>query len=87
MIVKYRTKWNEIERVEIFRETDNFVYFGNGCREAKRSGFQNYFDTWEDAKAFLLDEAQKSIDAARRELQRAQAEYGNIKGMKNPEAS
>ena len=61
---KFRTcrdAW--IEEVEILRETAQSVYFAsdwacyyNGRPEAKRSDHgYNYFDTWREAKAFLID--------------------------------
>lgn len=67
MITKYRTgNYKLIEKVEVERETEHYVWFkdmrwgakGNERREAKRSVFDNFFDTWEEARDFLKNEVE-----------------------------
>jgi DNA polymerase II large subunit len=92
---KYRTGgWGKekIERVELAKETAAFVtvlmksYDGRITerREAKSSKHGGFFDTWEAAKQSLLEEAEATVASARRRLEVAQSELGNIKGMKPP---
>lgn len=84
MIVKYRTSGfgkNPIEKIEVERETDSSVWI-KGRRSVKDSSWLKYFDSWEDAHSFLLQKAEKNLISARRSLERAQGEHGNIKGMK-----
>lgn len=73
--------WQMISPVEIEKETESSVWI-NGCRRAKISTYENYFDSWDDAKQFLMDHAQKRVDSLRLQLERANGELGNIKGLK-----
>ena len=85
-MIKFRTcdfGKNLIEEIDVERETDSSVWI-NGRRSAKNSSWHKYWDSWEEAHAFLLEKAEKSLQSARRSLERAQGEYGNIKGMKAP---
>ena len=91
MITKYMAKnfeWSsgKIEVVQVERETATSVFI-DGSRVAKRSSYRCYFDTWDKAHAFLTEQAQANVDSARRRLELANAFAGNVKGMKNPEAS
>jgi hypothetical protein len=86
-MIKYKTKgWGkgQIEMVEVDRETDSSVFI-DGYRRAKRSSYDNFFDTWEDAHAYLLKKAENSASYARRNLEIANGELGNIRGLKNPD--
>lgn len=79
--VKYGTA--EVYPVEVDRETGSSVWVG-GRRRAKRSDHESYFDTWEEARNYVLIKAQVRVDAARRHLEREKSDLGNIKGMKPP---
>ncbi len=91
-MIKYKTgRWkNEIEEVKIIKETAKQVTYayndwnGSPCerREAKESNYHQYHDSWEDAHEHLLNKAHSRIESLRSQLQRAQGEYGNLKGMK-----
>jgi poly(3-hydroxyalkanoate) synthetase len=84
MITKFRTGGfgrQLIEAVEVERETDSSVWI-KGNRNAKITSYHKYWDSWEEAHAYLLERADRSLQDARRALERAQGEYGNIKGMK-----
>jgi len=43
----------EIKEIEVERETDSSVWI-NGRRNAKRSDWGNYYDTWQEAHDALL---------------------------------
>jgi len=86
-VIKYRTRWDEIEAVEVLRETDKMVFLpGRGRskeeREAKRSDYQNWFDSWDEAKAFLVADAEKAVEAARMNLERAKGKLVRLRGMR-----
>lgn len=72
----------KITPVEVERETANCVYI-EGRRCAKVGSYLSYFDSWQEAKDHLLSIKQSKVDSARRSLQYALDELGNIKGMKN----
>jgi len=86
---KYRigNRWPEakIEEIEITRETEQSVFLlnhrGKECREAKKSDWHQYHDTWEAAHAALIGKAEVKIEDARARLQSAQDFLGNVKGM------
>lgn len=82
-----------IEKVECVSETEKTVtirekLFRNSppkeSRHPKTSAKVCYHDTWIEAKAMLLRRAESKVLSARRSLELAQAELGNIKGMKHP---
>lgn len=49
-----------IQEIEVYKETEASVWF-NGRRYSKRTSYDNYFDTWDEAFAFLIDEAAISV--------------------------
>ena len=66
MVVKYRTNSflrKTIERVEIERETESSVWIGDR-RRAKRSEYESYWDSWEEARSYLIEKAEGRFDAA-----------------------
>lgn len=79
----YRTEFNKIYAVEIERFNDVSVWI-EGRRQARVSGWRNYYPTWDDAHKALLVEATNDVDRCRRHLERAKDIFGNIKGMKKP---
>ena len=88
-MIKYRTRFDKIEALEVERETDKQVVLPakGGCRssrENKESDWSNWHDTWDEAHAFLIRNAEQKVDACRLALERAKGELGQIKGMKRP---
>ena len=67
-MIKYKPGWgNEINKVEVIRETAKSVFLQSG-REAKKGLFGNYFDTWNDAWQYLKERAQLRIDILHHDL-------------------
>lgn len=89
-MIKYKINGygERIERVKVISETKCFVTYEytnwHDKKSTRRESNESYFNTWEEAKDSLLHTAQGRLDRARVNLQRAQNEYGNIKGMKKP---
>lgn len=89
-------RWNaDISPVEVVKETPKqlVVRHHEAWRKAdiesrrdKRSSSDNYFPTWEEAHAFLMEQADAKLKNARRALEVAQSHHGNVKGMKKPAA-
>ena len=82
-MIKYKANrylGGTIKQVEIERETASNLWV-NGCRRAKKSSYDCFFDTWEEAHAYLLDLAEMKLESARRGLENAQGMYGNVKGL------
>jgi hypothetical protein len=77
----YYPSGEKIVKVEAERETEKCVWI-KGSRCSKRTEHESYFDTWADAKSFLLGNAANRLQSARRHLEGAQGDYGNIKGLK-----
>lgn len=54
------------------------------ARVKKSSSQTRYFPTWQEAHVHLLEVAENRLQHARRSLEKAQSEYGNVKGMRAP---
>jgi len=85
--VKYKASGYgmKIEKVMVIKETEHFVtvqYDNRTRREAKKSGYDCFFDTWQEAKDHHIAVAEDKLNAARRQLEYAQGQYGNAKGIK-----
>jgi hypothetical protein len=87
----------KIEQVECSKVTEKSVFIvaepnwkgemyrlGKPQRENIASGYRSYHKTWADAHAAMLAKAERELDAARCQLERAQGYHGRIKGMKPP---
>jgi hypothetical protein len=74
--------------IEIKRETDKCYFFmcsgWKGApeerRELKRGN--NIFGSWEDAKAYMIAEAEKSLEYAKQEVDRKRSALEVVKAMK-----
>ena len=87
-MLKYMTRWGQfadtkITLVECERESETSVWV-NGRRNQKRTTYENYWDTWDQAHAFLLLKAEALAQSCRRELEVANGHLGNVRGMKPP---
>ena len=91
-MIKYKVRLGrypqpEIQAVECERETDSsvwvkYAFWGDKLRRhAKRSDTENYFDTWEEAHAALLDAARRSLANAKHALKLAKDRYDYISDM------
>jgi hypothetical protein len=84
-IILWRLKWGEIKRVECTKVTPHYVWPADTrYREARASDRHIYYETWEEAHQADLARAENKLAYCRRELERAQGNYGRIKGMKPP---
>jgi len=70
-----------IRAIEIDKETDSSVWVDGRVRR-KYTEFESFFDTFEQAKEWLLLESKARLDQSRRQLEREQSIYGNILGLK-----
>lgn len=71
-----------IRAIEIDKEIDSSVWLEGRVRR-KHSEFESFFDTFEQAKEWLLLEAKARVDQSRRKLEHEQSIYGNILGLKD----
>ena len=65
-VIKFRvvSSYNDkIEKVEIEKETECFVTLKSGRREAKSSGYSNWFDTELRAKEFIVSRMVSKFDS------------------------
>lgn len=74
----------EITAVECERETASSVFI-NGRRKAKRSTYENYYDTWDEAYSALIAAANYKAEYARAQLDRYEAARKKILTMRKPE--
>ena len=60
-MIKYRAEYGTITKENIIKETDSFFvvvssYWPKGRRERKESDTHKYFDSFEEAKNWLVDQ-------------------------------
>ena len=82
-MIKYLIGFKRICITEIERETERFVvlrYRGKERRESK----EDYFDTFDAAKAEMIRRAEKSVDSAKRALAYAESQMGIVKNISGP---
>lgn len=78
---------NPIEAVDVIHETDKMVVLANKYRtsgeskSAKRSDYENFFPTWQEAYDFLVAKAQKSVNRCEAQLERARKELEEAKAI------
>lgn len=75
--------FGKIEPVQVERSTAHSVWV-DGRKNARLTDWKSYFPTWAEAHAWLLEKAERRLNSARDELQLAQGQFGNVKGMKHP---
>lgn len=89
---KYRaTSWGAIDAHEVVHETSKTIVFqcidiwGDGTferKERKDADSHRWFDSWADAKSWLVANAERDVKNARRNLKSANDHLGNVKGMR-----
>ena len=81
---KYRTWYDDrIEEVEIVKETAQYVTEADGQRWTKRNqDFRNYFDTWAEARQFLIDRENAAIADHERQIAQHRATLQKIEATK-----
>lgn len=66
-MIKYRVYSKTIEKMEIERETVHTIFYksatGSTVCERKQSSYYNYFDTFEDARKFILNRINLSLES------------------------
>ena len=76
-MIKYRTGGSSpIKPIEVLRETDKFIVImvrdwkgERERRESKRGGYHSYFNTWKEARDFLIEDANQYVKAKERQLE------------------
>jgi hypothetical protein len=80
---KYITRYNEnIEKIEITSETEQYVIFENGRRDKKMTQWACYFNTWKSAYDYILDRKLKHVQSAEEHLSCLKDELERIKKLK-----
>jgi hypothetical protein len=70
-MIKYKLTYRGIEKVEVEKETQHFVYI-NGRRDAKRCDWQSYYDTLSDAKQRVISDQNAIIASAYKKIKEAE---------------
>lgn len=72
-MIKYRTRFGEIQAIEIARETATMIVMpgASARKEAKRSDWSNWHDSWKDARNWILSEARLKVEHALGNLETA----------------
>lgn len=82
-MTKYRTWIGEVIEVQCVKETDSTVWIqhdnGSINKHLKRSNHDCYLDTYAEAVAHVINEAQIKVDAAETSLNYYQSELAKVK--------
>ena len=84
-MIKYRVMIGNsigtfIQKKEVERETESSIWI-DGVRSAKKSMWDNYFDTYDEAKEFLLRASKNRVRTCVRMLEQAEAKRDMIKNL------
>lgn len=81
-IYKARTgNWRENIEVLEAEKVNDTSYWIKGRRNARHTRFESCFDTWEQAKAFLVREAESKISTYKSALEEAEQELVKIQSL------
>lgn len=92
-MIKYRTGgWDcYIEEVEVVRETAKQIILleewrgkKSERRTTKRGNYHNYFDSWAEARDFLLEKAHSKVQSTEANFEEAMKKRGEIEKLKEP---
>jgi len=89
---KYKTnacRWSitaKIEEVEVEREMESSVWI-KGRRNAKVTEFDMYFDTWDDAHAYLKKKCGEKVAYAMNQVSVQEKDRNKVWGMVKPEGA
>ena len=88
-MIKYRLReWGDIagriEKVEAERETNSFIVFKNGRRDAKNAGGHCYFDTFEMARRHMFNSISKKLDQAQKNVEILRGQLGEAFTLEEP---
>jgi len=76
---KYKAQFSSIIPLETVRETDAFYWLSdNGPRNAKETTYHKLFDTFDDAKKYLIRKKQNEIEIYEINLRRLRDELAQI---------
>ena len=80
----YKNNWQGIIEVEVERKSESSVWI-KGLRNALRSSYENYFDTPEECKAFMLREAEAVLKHSEARVEYARKKVAEIMALEpNP---
>ena len=82
-----------IDAVQVERSTEKSVWVldqhgrrTKSSRYARRSSYDNYFPTWDEAHQFLTEEAEKKRDQARRRLDKTISFQDVVRNLRKEDA-
>ena len=83
-MIKYKAAHGKIKPIEVIREADNYVFvnqFGAERMLEKFSEDHSFFNTFGEAKAFLIAEAKKDIKRAQGQIRVKHAQLQLIRNI------
>lgn len=85
-MIKFKVRYalNQIEKTVIIRESDTYIWLmrmGEELRESKITQSYRWFNTFEEAKLSLTDNAEKSLEQAIKQVKSAEKRLQIIKNI------
>jgi hypothetical protein len=74
--------WSRIEKVNVVKETEHFVTLENGRRDGKRTDHYAYFDTWEEAKQWIVKHCQSEVERNKQRLEHSENALAKAQNLK-----
>lgn len=75
---KYKVSYTTIEEVEVKKESESFIWTIEG-RFSKKVGWRKYFDLYDDAVNYIINDAEKKCNIARKSLMQYEEDLSSIK--------
>lgn len=75
---------DQIEEVTVYKETTHCVWIKSwrGIRRTNKRGYDCYFPTWQEAKAFIVNKARKAVEDKKHALSLAEERLREIEALK-----
>ena len=81
----YRTSSSDIVAVNVRGKTERCVLLEDGTKEGRRSTWQNWFESWDEARDFLIRNYTERAKKLRNRLQETEEGIEKLQTMKKTE--
>lgn len=84
MAIWYEAFLDRIRPIEIVGTTEKMIILPNGRKRSKVGNYGMYFETWQEAKEFLVARTKGSLQAAENYLHAAQKQLEEVEQLTEP---
>lgn len=84
MAIWYEVFLDRISPIEIVGTTEKMIILPNGRKRGKVGNYGRYFETWQEAKEFLVARTKRSLQTAENYLRAAQKQLEEVEQLTEP---